>query len=106
MHSILDAVLGPLYSSQPIPPSMESIKVLDGRGIEAGLAQILVCFEAGVSIDDICEQLYATLICYCHSRGDLNLIVKSPLGQYLIADGYEFSTMPPDLHTQPLHRIM
>lgn len=75
MHSILDAALELLDSSQPIPPHIRSIKVLHGRGIEAHVTPIIACFEVVVDIDDICEHLYATLICYCHYKGDLNLMV-------------------------------
>lgn len=33
-------------------------------------------------------------------------MVRGPFRQYLVADRYEFSSMPQELHTQPLYKIM
>lgn len=59
MHSILNDALGPMDSVQFIPPRVNNIKVLDGKGLEARVHQIIECCEAGASVDSR-EHLLAT----------------------------------------------
>lgn len=96
MHSILDAALGPWDSNQPILLCIKKVKVLNRRGIGTRVGQIIECYQTGISIDDICKHLEETWASW----------LRSPFGQNLVADGYEFSSMPQELHTQPLYKIM